>query len=170
VSESEPIFFSLRATSLTEFSFSLLAVTDQIHQSSQETQEHTQTLTQNQYQCRTISQKFVEFIIESTSPKRTKAKCEWIRCNFEQFSAIHVNPHHWIAEPAIQREHAAGSSALRAWLQAVDRRRRRRRGEGFHKIRIGGRKKGVKPAYQKRFRAKDQKKRFKSPIKNTGNT
>ena len=47
----------IEATSLTEFSFSLLAVTDQIHQSSQETQEHTQTLTQNQYQFRTISPK-----------------------------------------------------------------------------------------------------------------
>ena len=60
----------------TESIFSLLAVTDQIHQSSQETQEHTQTLTQNQYQCRTISQKTVEFIIESNSQKQAKAKCE----------------------------------------------------------------------------------------------
>ena len=50
------VVHKIEATSLTEFSFSLLAVTDQIHQSSQETQEHTQTLTvsRNQIQAKTM--------------------------------------------------------------------------------------------------------------------
>jgi len=34
-----------------------------------------------------------------------------------KFSEIRENHHHWMAEAAIQREHATGGSALRAWSQ-----------------------------------------------------
>ena len=50
--------FFTRHITQTESTFSLLAVTDQIHKSSQETQEDLrQTLTQNQSQFRTVPKK-----------------------------------------------------------------------------------------------------------------
>jgi len=79
------------ATSLTEFSFSLLAVTDQIHQSSQEAQEHTQTLTQNRYQFRTISPKNVKFTSEFYTQNQNGS--EFTRIS-SKFSEIHENLHH----------------------------------------------------------------------------
>jgi len=74
----------IEATSLTEFSLSLLAVTDQIHQSSQEAQEHTQTLTQNQYQSRTISQKNFNFTIEFNTQNQNRSKIYEIHIHFKQ--------------------------------------------------------------------------------------
>jgi len=120
------------------------------------------------------SHKIFEFIIGSDSQRQTEARCEWIRCNFKQFSE-----NSWwifITEPLrlqFEREHATEGSALQAWSQSLNQ-RRRRRGEEFHRIRT---REEAKKRYrfihevrsqESKIRAKSKgtaKKWFESPIK-----
>jgi len=74
--------------------------------------------------------------MKSNPQNQTEAKFAQKQHKLEQFSEILANHHHWIAEPAIQREHATRIARYqrnhRLWIREEEG----RSSKGFHRIRI----------------------------------
>jgi len=136
------------ATSPTEFTFSLFAVTDQIHKVHKNLKNSHETLAsipapiQNNFAQIPQTHHWIQF----TETNRSK-----MRTNSMHLQAV-LRDSWWIfiTEPLrleFKQEHTTGGSALQAWLHNSNQRRRRRKGEEDHRIRTGRRKKEAKLVY-----------------------
>jgi len=101
---------------------------------------------------------------------QTEAKFAQLWRKFEQFSEIHANHHHWIAEPAIQREHATRVARCqrnhRPWIREEEG----RSSEGFHRIRIKKEEEKIETNLPTKIQSQESKRRFESPNRNPGKT
>jgi len=147
-----------------------MVVTDQNPENSPRTQEYSWTLSHIQSQFSSIPCQNYKFTIESDSQYQTEAKFAQLWRKFEQFSEIHVNHHHWIAEPAIQREHATGVARCKRNHRLWIREEEGRSGEGFHRIRIKGEEEKIETSLPVKIKTKNQRNGSNLRSKNPGKT
>ena len=157
----------------TEAIFSLLAVTDQnsqIHQKLQEQPWNPSSIrsnsSTNSHQIHTNSSNSSPNSIHRDKQKQNSHEFNRISYGSQRFR---VNLHHRTRTPAIRtraRHWKQRATSVIAGFRSEKKRKRRWRGSQDSNQRRG---KEAIPAYQRRFKAKDQRKRFESPITNTGN-